>query len=79
VLVTSHSGDLLDDERISTESILAVYAEEGLTQIAPLDEAGRSALRQRLYTAGELLRQNQLRPDPGALPKQPRLFDEADA
>lgn len=78
VLVTSHSADLLDDENISTDSILAVYAEDGLTQIAPLDEAGRTAVRDRLYTAGELLRQDQLRPDPDALRKQPRLFEEAE-
>lgn len=80
VLVTSHSGDLLDNDKIPTESILAVDAEEGTTQIAPLDEAGRTALRDRLYTAGELLRLNQLRPDPKALPDpgiQLSLFGEA--
>lgn len=67
VLVTSHSPDLLDDERIETGNILAVAARDGSTEIAPVDEASRAALHQRLYTAGELLRMNQLQPDPRAL------------
>ena len=81
ILVTSHSGDLLDNPKIATESILAVHAEEGSTQIAPLDKAGRAALHDGLYTPGELLRLNQLRPDPQAIAeaRQPRLFDEADS
>lgn len=61
--MTSHSPDLLDDEQIPDESILAVVAEDGETHIGPLDEAGRSVLRDHLYTAGELLRLDQLRPD----------------
>lgn len=64
ILVTSHSPELLDDEQIPGEAILAVMAERGLTRIGPLDEVGRSALRDRLYTPGELLRLNQLAPDP---------------
>jgi len=81
VVVTSHSPDLLDDERLDTDSILAVMAREGETLIAPLDEVGRKALREHLYTAGELLRLNQLMPDPVAIEKltatQLRLFDDA--
>jgi predicted ATPase len=63
VLVTSHSPELLDNEKISSDSILAVLADQGLTRIGPLDELGKSALRDRLYTPGELLRMDQLRPD----------------
>jgi predicted ATPase len=63
VLVTSHSPDLLDDEDLDTDSILAVMSEGGVTGIGPLDETGKSALRDRLYTAGELLRLNQLIPE----------------
>ncbi len=66
ILVTSHSPDLLDDDQISGDSILAVIAERGLTHIGTLDEVGRSALRDRLYTPGELLRLNQLNPAPVA-------------
>ncbi len=64
VLVTSHSPDLLDDDKIDADSILAVSAANGITSIGPLDKAGRSALIDRLYTAGELLRLNQVEPDP---------------
>jgi predicted ATPase len=63
VIVTSHSPDLLDDEDIATDSILAVVSEGGVTSIGPLDQTGKSALMDRLYTAGELLRLNQLVPE----------------
>jgi hypothetical protein len=76
VLVTSHSPDLLDDEGIPDESILAVVSEHGETRIGPLDPTGRSVLRDHLYTPGELLRLDQLRPDPElSQPKQLELFD----
>jgi len=75
VLVTSHSPDLLDNEDIPDESILAVVSEHGETRIGPLDHSGRSALHDHLYTAGELLRLDQLRPDPQlSQPKQLDLF-----
>lgn len=64
IIVTSHSPDLLDDERMDSGSILAVVAEHGTTKIGPLDETGRSAMHDHLYTAGDLLRLNQLTPDP---------------
>ena len=80
VIVTSHSPDLLDNESIPDESILAVFAEHGETKVGRLDEAGRSALHDHLYTAGELLRMDQLRPDPVETrinPDQLELFGEA--
>lgn len=78
VIITSHSPDLLDNPRLSDEQILAVVAEEGETKVGPLDTAGRTALREHLYTAGELLRLDQLRPDPAAtsLGDQLSLFGE---
>lgn len=80
ILVTSHSPDLLDDSSIPTEALLAVDNADGVTQIAPIDEAGRSVLREKLFTPGELLRQNQLAPDPAAIKaleddRQFRLFE----
>jgi predicted ATPase len=63
VAVTSHSPDLLDDKRIPLGSIVAVLADGGETRAAPVDAAGRKALSEHLYTAGELLRMNQLIPD----------------
>ncbi len=80
ILVTSHSPDLLDNPDIGAESVLAVENDAGLTRIGPLDQAGREMLRERLFTPGELLRQNQLAPDPDALAdigseRQLKLFE----
>ena len=77
VVVTSHSPDLLEDEDLRVDELLAVAATDGRTEIALVDEASRTALAERLYTAGELLRANQLQPDRGSLPKahQLHLFD----
>ena len=63
IIITSHSPDLLDNKELDPESILAVEAHDGITVIAGIDEAGRSAVHDRLYTAGELLRIDQLQPN----------------
>ena len=67
VIITTHSPELLDDKHLDVNSILAVEAHDGDTVIAPVDEASRSVVQDRLFTAGELLRSNQLQPDPAAL------------
>lgn len=63
IIVTCHSPELLDDPEISDKSILAVSAEKGTTAVARIDSAGRAAIRDKLLTAGELLRLGQLIPD----------------
>ena len=63
VLVTSHSPELLDDPSLALDSLIAVAGDAGFTEIAPIDEASRAVLRDRLYTAGELLKLNQILPD----------------
>ena len=63
ILVTSHSPDLLDNSDIRPEELLAVDNHYGVTRIGPIDKAGRTALQERMFTPGELLRQNQLQPD----------------
>lgn len=76
VIVTSHSADLLEDKEIHDDQILAVVAEKNETRIGPLDKPGREALRERLYTAGELLRMDRLNPDPDSVTsKQLDLFE----
>ena len=62
VLVTTHSPDLLDRKDIATDVILATDSEAGTTQIGPIIESSREAIRDRLATPGELLRQKRLRP-----------------
>ncbi len=63
VVVTSHSPDLLDRDDIPEDALRAVVMCEGRTIIGPVDRVGRSALREHLYTPGELLRMDQLRPE----------------
>lgn len=63
VIVTSHSPDLLDDTSLDPDEVIAVVNEEGETHIAPLDAASRQIMREHLFSAGELLRLDQLRPD----------------
>lgn len=63
IIVTSHSPELLDDTNLSPESLLAVASQDGETRIAPLDQASCNAMRTHLFSAGELLRLNQLVPD----------------
>ena len=75
VIVSSHSADLLDNDIIPDTSILAVLSEHAETRIGPLDEAGRSSLRNHLFTAGELLRIDQLRPDPDLSQLRLDLFE----
>lgn len=76
VIITTHSPDLLDDEAITAEQLLAVSASEGRTTIGRVDAASREALRTSLYRAGELLRLGQLEPDPSAITsEQLNLFE----
>lgn len=70
VIVTSHSPDLLDSRDMGIDSFLAVTSEGGETRIAQLDEASRTALREQLFSAGELLRLDQLAPDQTVLAEQ---------
>ena len=62
VIVTTHSADLLDRELVPIESILPVVSVDGESKIGPLDEVGSSVLRDGTFTAGELLRIDQLHP-----------------
>ncbi|NJP34112.1 AAA family ATPase [Micromonospora sp. HSS6-12] len=63
VIVTTHSPDLLDSSTISPDEILAVRSIEGNTVIGRVDAAGQKALRESLFTPGELLRVDQLAPE----------------
>lgn len=80
VIVTSHSPDLLDDFDISPDALLIVASEAGVTRIVPLGKGSRDVMREHLFSAGELLRLNQLQPDPlpeiPSIPSQSVMFDE---
>ncbi|MBX3271466.1 MAG: AAA family ATPase [Sandaracinaceae bacterium] len=75
VVVTSHSPDLLESEDVSDPQIVAVAAEEGVTTLGPITDVGRGALRDHLYTAGELLRMGQLEPHESARGVSPEQLD----
>ncbi|MFD4905987.1 AAA family ATPase [Kitasatospora purpeofusca] len=62
VIVTSHSPDLLDRSDFDLSELRAVRSVGGETHIGQLDAAGALALREGLYTPGELLRSDQLLP-----------------
>lgn len=81
IVVTSHSPELLDNPDLDPAAIVAVEAEGGVTSLARPNAVGRTALRDRLFTAGELLRINQLIPDPDAQvdPGQLAIFDRLPA
>lgn len=63
VLVTTHSPDILDHEDIGEAQIRVVTAEKNRTSICPLSASSRAAVRDQLYTPGELLRAGELNPD----------------
>ncbi len=76
IIVTCHSPDLLDDMSLRDDALFAVAAEKGVTKIAPIDQASREAMRNHLFSAGELLRLNQLTPDPKALSRQSKQYPD---
>ena len=62
IIATTHSPDLLDRYNPETDSLLAIAAEEGSTSVGSVDEASLTAIRTHLFSAGELLRMDQLQP-----------------
>ncbi len=62
-VVTSQSADLLDRDDLDPSIIRAVASEEGLTVIGEVNTASLRALRERRFTAGELLRAGQISPE----------------
>lgn len=70
IIITSHSPDLLDDPDLSVDALLAVVSEAGETRIAPLDGTSRKVMQDNLFSAGELLRLNQLAPSQEVLAAQ---------
>lgn len=63
VVLTTHSPDLLDSASIRPDELFAVRSVAGTTEVARPDAASQSALKESLFTAGELLRADQLHPE----------------
>lgn len=75
VLVTSHSPDLIDNDQIGSDSIIAVLSDKGQTIAGPVDDASRDAVKGGLYTPGELLRIQQIQPKPSIFGKRTSRMD----
>jgi len=75
IIATTHSPDLLDCFIPESDMLLAVVSENGTTSIGPVDDASMQAVKDHLFTPGELLRMNQLEPSRTAT--QRSLFEES--
>lgn len=64
VVVTTQSPDLLDRDDLDVSAVRAVSMEDGMTVIGEIDGASRQIVKNKLYTLGELMRGNQLVPEP---------------
>lgn len=73
ILVTTHSPELVDQLNVEEHDLLVVVARQGTTWIAAADPASRDAIEKHLYTAGELLRMDQLQPDEEEIRRQEQL------
>ena len=62
IVITSHSPDLLDALDPEFDTLLVAQIREGRTEIDAVDSVGASAIRDHLFSAGELLRMDQLSP-----------------
>ena len=70
VIATTHSSELLDRKDVNPDSLLVVEMAGGESRIGPVDAVGKSLMRDRLTTAGELLVQNQLIVESVAVPPE---------
>jgi len=63
VVITTHSPDVLDNKKLRDDQIIAIESRDGVAQLTPLREGTRGVIREGLYTAGELLRRDELQID----------------
>lgn len=72
-VATTHSPDILDASWIEDRHLRIVGWDRGATQVAPVSEPVRKALKEHLMGAGEMMRSNALtaaeesKPDPAAI------------
>lgn len=77
IIVTTHSPDLLDFADVDDGDLRVVTNPQNATVIAPLSDVSRAAVREHLFTTGELLRSGELEGDHDAaleLADQMKLF-----
>ena len=72
-VVTTHSPDILDASWIEDRHLRIVTWDQGATQVTPISETVRKALKEHLMGAGEMMRSNALtaaegsKPDPAGI------------
>ncbi len=77
VVVTTHSPDLLDFRDLQDDQLRVVTNPHNTTVIADLADTSRRAIREHLFTTGELMRAGELEGDADsarARADQQRLF-----
>jgi len=74
ILVTTHCPDLLDHPSVTDENLRLVEFREGETLLLPVGAVSKSAIKKRLATYGELLRENQLVPQEHPPSWKPQLL-----
>ena len=70
VILTSHSPEILDGLDVDQDALLIVESHGNRTILATADQGSLQSLREHLCTPGELLRMNQLEPDPADVSRQ---------
>ncbi len=73
VVVTTHSPEVLDAKWIEDRHLRMIESEDVVSRVRPVSAPTRGILRDRLMSAGELLRSNALLSDDGPLPEPPLL------
>lgn len=73
VIATTHSPDLLSEIDLVRDGLLVVVSRDGNSRVGRVNQASVDAVRQDLYTPGELLRLDQLQPDEKDLARQEQL------
>ena len=63
IVLTTHSPDILDSRKVRDDQLRVVTARAGKTSVSRLSAISREAVRKGLYSPGELLRANSLKPD----------------
>ncbi len=62
ILITTHSPDILDQKYLHDSQIRVVSMDKGKTIISGIADSTRKAIKEKLYTPGELLRIGELLP-----------------
>lgn len=70
LVITCHSPDLLDHENVTPDLIRPVLLQNGRTVVGQLNPSKSKLLKAHLSTAGELLKLDQLEPDPDDIARQ---------